>query len=64
VEARRGGGAKKLSNGWRTAKLGREDWQKNLKNTEIDRKVIQQNTKPKTGMEEAGDEEKGRGHRV
>jgi hypothetical protein len=37
---------------------------KNSKNTETDRKVIQQNTKTKTGMEEVGDEEKGRGHRV
>jgi hypothetical protein len=44
-----------------------EDWQKlqkKLKKHRNRRKKIQQNTKTKTGMEEAGDEEKGRGHRV
>jgi hypothetical protein len=34
---------------------------KNPKNTETDRKVIHQNTKTNTGMEEVGEEEKGRG---
>jgi hypothetical protein len=62
------GARKKLSNGRRAAKPARrrsaETAKKNSKNTETDRKVIQQNTKTKTGMEEAGDEEKGRGHRV
>jgi hypothetical protein len=42
----------------------RQKLQKNSKNTETDRKVIQQNTKTKTEMEEAGEEEKGQGHRV
>jgi hypothetical protein len=63
------GARKKLSNGWRAAKLARKRSaetikKKNSKNTETDRKVIQQNIKTKTGMEEAGDEKKGQGHRV
>jgi hypothetical protein len=61
------GTRKKLSNGRRAAKPTRRrstKTAKKLKNIETDRKVIQQNTKTKTGMEEAGDEEKGRGHRV
>jgi hypothetical protein len=37
---------------------------KNPKNTKIDRKVIQQNTKTNIGTDEAGEEEKGWGHRV
>jgi hypothetical protein len=44
-----------------------EDWhklQKSSKNTETDRQIIQQNNKTKTGMEEAGDEKKGRRHLV
>jgi hypothetical protein len=44
-------------------KIGR-NCKKNSKNTKTDGKKIQQNTKTKTRMEEAGDEEKGRGHRV
>jgi hypothetical protein len=35
--------------------------QKNSKNTETDKNVIQQNTKTKIGIEEVGEEEKGRG---
>jgi S-adenosylmethionine synthetase len=61
------GAQKKLSNGRRVAKLARRrsaETTKNSKNTETDKKVIQQNTKTKTEMEEAGDEEKGRGNRV
>jgi hypothetical protein len=64
VEARRSGGAKKAQQ-WTegretdTEKIG-INYKKNPKNTETDKKVIQQNTKTKTGMEEAGEEEKGR----
>jgi hypothetical protein len=39
----------------------RHKLQKNSKNTETDRKVIQQNTKTKTKMEEAGDEKRDGG---
>jgi hypothetical protein len=42
----------------------RQKLQKNSKNTETDRKVIQQNTKTKIGMKEVGDKEKGHGLQV
>jgi hypothetical protein len=68
VEARRGGGAKKAqqwTGGSETGaeKIGRNcKKKKNSKNIETDRKLIQQDTKTKTRIEEAWDEEKGRGH--
>jgi hypothetical protein len=66
VEARHGGGAKEaqqLTEGSETSaeKINRNCKKKNSKNTETDRKVIQQNTRTKIGMEEAVDEEKGWG---
>jgi hypothetical protein len=68
VEARRGGGAKEAQQWTEGSETGAEkisrNYKKNSKNIETYKKVIQQNTKTKTGMEEAGDEEKGRGHRV
>jgi hypothetical protein len=66
VEARRGGGAKEAQQWTKgsetgTKKIGRNCKKKNSKNIKTDRKVIQQNTKTKTEMEEAVDEEKGWG---
>jgi hypothetical protein len=61
------GARKKLSNGRRAMKPTRRrsaEIAKKLKKHRKRQKKIQQNTKTKTGMEEAGDEEKGRGHRV
>ena len=59
------GAQKNPNNGRRVVKSARrrlaEIAKKNPKNTETDRKVIEQNTKTNTGMEEAGEEEKGRG---
>jgi hypothetical protein len=58
---------KKLSNGQRAMKPARKrsaETVKKLKKHRNKQKKIQQNTKTKTGMKEAGDEEKGRGHRV
>jgi hypothetical protein len=61
------GARKKLSNGPRATKLAQRrsaKIAKKLKKHRNRQKKIQQNTKTKTGMEEAGDEEKGRGHKV
>jgi hypothetical protein len=56
VEAR-----KRPNNGRKAAKSTRRRLTETTKNTETDRKVIQQNTKTNTGMEEVREEEKGLG---
>jgi hypothetical protein len=58
---------KKLSNGRRAAKLVRRRSVETVKKLKKHRNRQKNNTakhQTKTGMEEAGDEEKGRGHRV
>jgi hypothetical protein len=66
MEACRGGGVKEAHQWMEGSETGAEKIGRNCKKThkKKDRKVIQQNTKTKTGMKEVGDEEKGRRHRV
>jgi hypothetical protein len=68
VEARRGRGAKKAqqwTEGNKTdAKKINRNYKKNPKNTEIDIKVIQQNTKTNIETEEVGKRKRDGGHQV
>jgi hypothetical protein len=61
------GAQKKLSNGRRAAKQARRRSAETAKKLKKHRNRQKSNTakhQTKTGMEEAGDEEKGRGHQV
>jgi hypothetical protein len=68
VEARRGGGAKEAQQWTEGSETGAEkigrNCKKKLKKHRNRQKSNTAKHQTKTGMEEAGDEEKGRGHRV
>jgi hypothetical protein len=58
------GARKKLNNGWRAAKLTRRRSAKTAKKHKNRQKSNTTKYQTKTRIEEAGDEKKGRGHRV